>query len=183
MSEMGIFRTTVGVESVAKRGVVRYLPDTLVDTGSELTWIPRGVLESIGVAVERRRAFIVADGRRVERDIGYAVIHAGESATVDEVVFAEASDFALLGVRSLEGLNLRVDVATKQLVDAGPVLAAVLPHALLMDNLSAAAATASLKAGAGARSHDWIPHRRSSSDARSSRFMLLRRYIHRSERE
>jgi hypothetical protein len=51
-------------------------------------------------------------------------VHAGESATVDEVVFAEESDFALLGVRSLEGLNLRVDVVSKQLVDAGPVLAA-----------------------------------------------------------
>ena len=183
MSEMGIFRTTIGVESVAYRGVVQYIADTLVDTGSELTWIPRDILQSIGVAVERRRAFIVADGRRIERDIGYAVIHAGESATVDEVVFAEESDFALLGVRSLQGLNLRVDVVTKQLVDAGPVLAAALPHPLLMDSLSAAAATASLSAGAGARSHDWIPQRRSSSDARSSRFMLLRRYIQRSERE
>jgi clan AA aspartic protease len=124
MSETGIFRTTIGVENVAHRGVVRYVADALVDTGSELTWIPREILQSIGIEVERRRSFIVADGRRVERDIGYAVIHAGESATVDEVVFAEESDFALLGVRSLEGLNLRVDVVSKQLVDAGPVLAA-----------------------------------------------------------
>jgi predicted aspartyl protease len=123
MADMGMFRTTIGIESIAQRGAVQYIPDTLVDTGSELTWIPRGVLESIGLSVERRRAFIVADGRRVERDIGYAIIHVGESATVDEVVFAEDSDFALLGVRSLEGLNLRVDVVTKQLVDAGPVLA------------------------------------------------------------
>jgi clan AA aspartic protease len=125
VSEMGIFRVTIGVENVAQRGVVRYVADALVDTGSELTWIPREVLQSIGINVERRRSFIVADGRRVERDIGYAVVHAGESATVDEVVFAEESDFALLGVRSLEGLNLRIDVVRKKLVDAGPVLAAV----------------------------------------------------------
>jgi clan AA aspartic protease len=125
VSDMGIFRITIGVENVAHRGVVRYVADALVDTGSELTWIPREVLHSIGVNVERRRSFIVADGRRVERDIGYAVVHAGESATVDEVVFAEESDFALLGVRSLEGLNLRIDVVSKQLVDAGPVLAAL----------------------------------------------------------
>jgi clan AA aspartic protease len=124
VSDMGVFRITIGVENVAHRGVVRYVADALVDTGSELTWIPREVLHSIGVNVERRRSFIVADGRRVERDIGYAVVHAGESATVDEVVFAEESDFALLGVRSLEGLNLRIDVVSKQLVDAGPVLAA-----------------------------------------------------------
>jgi predicted aspartyl protease len=126
VSEMGIFRITIGVENIAQRGAVQYIADTLVDTGSELTWIPRETLQSIGVAVERQRAFIVADGRRVERDIGYAIVHASGSVTVDEVVFAEKSDFALLGVRSLEGLNLRVDVVTKQLVDAGPVLAAVL---------------------------------------------------------
>lgn len=122
MGEMGLFRTTIGVESIA-RGAVRDVADALVDTGSELTWIPRAVLESLGVAVERRRAFIVADGRRVERDVGYAIVHAARTSTVDEVVFADAGDFALLGVRSLEGLNLRVDPVKKQLVDAGPVLA------------------------------------------------------------
>lgn len=122
MDEMGLFRTTIGVESLA-RGVVRDVADALVDTGSELTWIPRPVLESIGVKVERQRAFIVADGRRVERDVGYAIVHAGGTSTVDEIVFAEETDFPILGVRSLEGLNLRVDPTKKQLVDAGPILA------------------------------------------------------------
>jgi len=124
MDDMGLFRTTIGVESLA-RGEVRDVADALVDTGSELTWIPRALLESIGVAVERQRAFIVADGRRVERDVGYAIIHASGTSTVDEVVFAEETDFPILGVRSLEGLNLRVDPVKKQLVDAGPVLAVV----------------------------------------------------------
>jgi len=124
MDDMGLFRTTIGVESLA-RGEVRDVADALVDTGSELTWIPRAVLESIAVAVERQRAFIVADGRRVERDVGYAIIHASGTSTVDEVVFAEETDFPILGVRSLEGLNLRVDPVKKQLVDAGPVLAVV----------------------------------------------------------
>ncbi len=171
MPDMEIFRITIGVENVTHRGVVRHIPDTLVDTGSELTWIPRNILQSIDIAVERRRNFIVADGRHIERDIGYAVVHASGSATVDEVVFAEESDFALLGVRSLEGLNLRIDVVKKQLVDAGPVPAAQV--SAFIESRSAAAATASLSAGAGARSHDPIPHNRSSSDARSSRFMLV----------
>jgi hypothetical protein len=39
-------------------------------------------------------------------------------------VFAEPGDMVLLGARSLEGLNLRVDARTKQLVDAGPIVAA-----------------------------------------------------------
>jgi len=128
MAEVGIFRTTIGIESAARRGRVQDLPDTLVDTGSEFTWIPRAVLESLGISPERRQGFVVADGRTVEREMGYAIVHAAGVATADDVVFAEDSDFVLLGVRSLEGLNLRVDVARKQLVDAGPVLAAVLTH-------------------------------------------------------
>jgi predicted aspartyl protease len=125
MPEMGTLRTTIGVENVSQKGGIRELPETLVDTGSELTWIPRVVLESLGIKPERRQTFRVADGRRVERDIGYAIIHAAGAATADDVVFGEESDFVLLGVRSLEGLNLRLDVVRKQLVDAGPMLAAV----------------------------------------------------------
>ena len=49
---------------------------------------------------------------------------AGVTAT-DDVVFAEPRDLILLGARSLEGLNLRVDSRAKQLVDAGPAPAAV----------------------------------------------------------
>jgi hypothetical protein len=58
-------------------------------------------------------------------DIGYAIVHAGGTETNDDVVFAEEGDMILLGARSLEGVNLRVDARSKQLVDAGPVVAAV----------------------------------------------------------
>lgn len=126
MPEMGTLRTTVGVENVSQLGGIHELPETLVDTGSEFTWIPRGVLESLGIRPQRRQGFLVADGRRVERDIGYAIIHASGAATADDVVFGEENDFVLLGVRSLEGLNLRLDVVRKQLVDAGPILAVAL---------------------------------------------------------
>lgn len=126
MTEMGTLRTTVGVENVSQKGGIRELPETMVDTGSEFTWIPRGVLESLGIRVQRRQGFVVADGGRLERDIGYAIVHAGGTATADDVVFGEENDFVLLGVRSLEGLNLRLDVVRKTLVDAGPVLAVAL---------------------------------------------------------
>jgi hypothetical protein len=48
----------------------------------------------------------------------------GKSFTIDEVVFAEPGDLALLGARSLEGLNLTVDSIRKKLVAAGPLPAA-----------------------------------------------------------
>src|SRR5689334_7776877 len=125
MSDMGTFRTTMLIESPLRRGVTESLPDTLVDTAAELTWVPRPVLEALGIAPEKKLGFRTADGRTLYREIGYAIVHAGGTATNDEVVFAEPGDMVLLGARSLEGLNLRVDARTKQLVDAGPIVAAV----------------------------------------------------------
>ena len=125
MGDVGILRTTIGVESHQRRGDVRELPETLVDTGSEYTWIPRDVLESLGVGVERAQRFRTADGRVVHRVMGYAIVHAGGTRTSDEVVFAEPGDMVLLGAHTLEGLNLRIDLKAKQLVPAGPVPAAL----------------------------------------------------------
>ena len=124
MEDAGILRTVMGVESPTRRGDVRLLPETMVDTGSEFSWVPRSLLESLGVKPERSQGFVVADGRRVDREMGYAIIHAAGTATSDDVVFAEEGDMVLLGARTLEGLNLRIDVVKKQLVDAGPIVAA-----------------------------------------------------------
>lgn len=123
--EMGTFRTLVAIENPLRRGDRRELPATLVDTGAELTWAPTAVLEELGIARQKRLGFRTADGRAVFRDIGYAIVHAGGTETNDEVVFAEPGDTILLGARSLEGLNLRVDPRSKQLVDAGAIDAAV----------------------------------------------------------
>lgn len=39
-------------------------------------------------------------------------------------VFGEPTDLVIMGSRTLEGLNFRIDPVTKQLVDAGPAPAA-----------------------------------------------------------
>jgi len=122
--EMGILRITIGVESQLRRGDIRDLPDTMVDTGSEYTWIPRPVLEELGIGVERIERFVTADGRVIAREMGYAIIHAAGTRTVDEVVFADPGDMTLLGAHTIEGMNLRVELKTKRLVPAGPVPAA-----------------------------------------------------------
>ena len=125
MDDVGLFRTTVEIQNWERRGPRRSLPDTLVDTGSEYTWIPRGVLEALGIVAQRKQGFIVADGRRIDRDIGYALVRAAGSEAPDLVVFAEPGDMSLLGAHSLEGLNLKIDPVRKELVPAGPVIAAV----------------------------------------------------------
>lgn len=124
MSDMGILRTTIWIENPSRRGVRREVPDVMVDTGSEYTWVTRPILESLGLVPERVMRFQTADGRVIEREVAFANVFAGGTSAPDIVVFAEPGDLVLLGVRALEGLNLRVDVVTKQLVSAGPVPAA-----------------------------------------------------------
>lgn len=125
MDDMGIFRTTLGVESALRRGVIESLPDVLVDTGSELSWVPTDVLDRLGIRREKHACrFQMANGSVLVRAVGYAILHAGGEQTNDEVVFGEPGDLPLLGARTLEGLNLRVDLQAKRLVAAGPILAA-----------------------------------------------------------
>ena len=96
----------------------------MVDTGSELTWLRQKHLEKIGVEPEEKKLrLITADGGEIVRSIGFAIIRVGKEITIDEVVFAQKSDFQLLGSRTLEGLNLKADFRNKKLVDAGPIAA------------------------------------------------------------
>ena len=126
MDDMGSFRIDVEIENNARPGVRREIRNVLVDTGAELSCFPAEVLE--GLEVERRvvRRFRQADGSVLERWTGQASIYAAGAWTVDQVIFGESGDLILLGSRSLEGLNLRVDPVAKRLTDAGPMpLAAI----------------------------------------------------------
>ena len=122
--DMGILRTDVELESPLREGDRRLLREVLDDTGAELSWAPAAVLESLGITRRKTIRFQQADGTILERWVGFAIVHAGGTFTTDEVVFGEPGDLVLLGARSLEGLNLKVDLVGKRLVSAGPMLAA-----------------------------------------------------------
>jgi predicted aspartyl protease len=124
MTDMGTFRIEIELENPADSSKRAALGDVLVDTGAELSWIPAAVLEGLGIQRRKVWYFRQADGSKLERDTGYVVLHVAGTETTDEVVFGEPSDPALLGARSLEGLNLRVEPVTRRLVDAGPAPAA-----------------------------------------------------------
>lgn len=83
--------------------------EALVDTGSELTWLPGDVLSTIGITPRRKRAFHRAAKQAIEREVGYAILRAEGYETNDEVVFAQPGDMTLLGVRTLEGFGVMVD--------------------------------------------------------------------------
>ena len=122
MGEMSeIFRTTLGIAALATPDHRRELPDVMVDTGSEYNWIPSEVLIDLGVSPVRIDRFETADGRVLEREVGFALVYAGGRSAAAAVVFAVEGDMVLLGAHGLEGLNLRVDLGRKELVPAGPV--------------------------------------------------------------
>jgi len=122
---MGTFHTACKVENHVDRSRTVRISKLLVDTGSEYTWIPRAKLEKIGVAREKKDLqFMMANGEVVTRSVGFAILRAAGTFTIDEVVFAEPGDLVLRGARTLEGLNLTVDPTRKKLVAAGPLPAA-----------------------------------------------------------
>ena len=122
--EMGSFRIDVEIENPAHPGDKRLIRSVLVDTGAELSWVPAQVLESLGVQRNNRWHFRQANGTVLERWTGIVVLSVAGKRTGDDVVFGEPGDLVLLGSRTLEGLNFRVEPVTKQLVDAGPAPAA-----------------------------------------------------------
>lgn len=122
---MGTFSVACRVENSVDRARRAAIPRVLVDTGGEYTWLPAATLEKIGIAREKKDVeFVTANGQRITRSVGFAIIRVEKAFTIDEVVFAEKGDLLLLGARSLEGLNLAVDPRRKKLVAAGPLPAA-----------------------------------------------------------
>lgn len=125
MDDMGTFRIDVELENPADPRRRRAFAGVLVDTGAELSWFPATVLEDMGITRRKQLQFRQADGTVLTRWTGSAVIHAAGTLATDDVVFGDPRDLVLLGARSLEGLNLRIDPVLKRLIDAGPLPAAM----------------------------------------------------------
>jgi len=119
---MSAFKVNVVARNPKREELSTQPIPALVDSGSELTWLPADVLASVGITQRRKRIFATARQQKVEREVGYAILSAEGYETNDEVVFAEPGDMRLLGVRTLEGFGVMVDniahrfVATTTLV-------------------------------------------------------------------
>jgi predicted aspartyl protease len=118
---MGIFRVECHVINLHQQEKKVTVPDLLVDTGSECTWIPKDLLKRIGVKIFKKDdSFLMANGETIKRPVGYALLRVGKFKTVDEVVFAQPGDLTLLGSRTIEGFGAVVDPGKKRLVAGGP---------------------------------------------------------------
>ncbi|MCC7474471.1 MAG: hypothetical protein IT425_03680 [Pirellulales bacterium] len=120
---MSLFRVNLTATNI--RDQQRSTPpiQVLVDSGSELSWLPADALQAVGIAPVRKRTFQTATGQTVQRSVGYAILHAEGFETIDEVVFAEPGDVSLLGVRTLEGFGVMVDYIAHKFVATTTIVA------------------------------------------------------------
>ena len=98
---MGTFSVGCKIANHIDRTRAARIPRVLVDAGSESTWIAESTLEKIGVEREKKDLeFIMANGTRITRSVGFALVHVENAFTIDEVVFAENGNRHPLGARS-----------------------------------------------------------------------------------
>jgi predicted aspartyl protease len=124
---VSLFKVSVVARNTKDESLASAPVEALVDSGSELTWLPRDVLLGIQIIPLRKRNFSTATQQRVGRETGYAILSAEGYETVDEVVFAEPGDLTLLGVRTLEGFGVLVDNIAHRFVATSTIVAASTP--------------------------------------------------------
>ncbi len=94
----------------------------LVDTGSTYTWIPRDLLQRMGVVPEEEWPFELADGREVRYSVASIQIKLQGRERPTIVVFAPTGSEPILGAYTLEGFRLAADPVNERLIPV-PALA------------------------------------------------------------
>src|SRR5437667_12419893 len=70
---MGAFRVDIDICRPGRRSRWVSVRQVLVDSGSEMTWLPERLLRSIGIDVFKRdQRFVMANGLEITRDGGVA---------------------------------------------------------------------------------------------------------------
>jgi clan AA aspartic protease len=111
---MGTFK--VQVEIADPTGDHWESVEALVDTGATYTTLPAPLLRRLGIKAHTRDVFTLADGRRIEHDIGRGWIRVSGRSEITLLVFGEALAEPLLGAYALEGLRLAPDPVGRRLV-------------------------------------------------------------------
>ncbi len=117
---MGTFRSDIEIGSPDGSRFETFR--ALVNTRARLTTLPGSVLRELGVAADRQLTFILADGRRIQRDVGRTWLRIDGQSVTTLVVFGDEGIEPLLGAYSLQGLMLAVDTPNERLVSTDGLL-------------------------------------------------------------
>jgi len=94
-----------------------------VYTGAAYTWIPRSILDELGIQPAFQRRFKLANGTEIDRDCAQANVKVNDSQLITVCVFGDDGSEALLGAVTLEEMGLGVDPLNQGLVPVTHLLA------------------------------------------------------------
>jgi clan AA aspartic protease len=87
----------------------------MVDSGAVYSLVPRHNLNRLGITPHSKRTFILANGEKIEREIGTAIFEYQGQRGDSLVVFGEEGDSPLLGATTLGGFGLILDPFRREL--------------------------------------------------------------------
>ena len=117
---MGTF--SVPIEIGDPEGTQYQTVRALMDTGASYTTVSAALLRDLGVPVHDQVTFILADERRIRRDVGQTWVRIDGRPIITMVVFGDRDAEALLGAYTLQGLLLNVDTANERLIQVPGLL-------------------------------------------------------------
>ena len=122
---MGAFHETIGLAARPDGPPEEVV--ALVDTGATYTLVPAPTLRRLGVEPIGRQTFLIADGSRVEREVGWLLVRIGGEESLTVVVFGDEDAEPLLGAVTLEEFGLGVDPVRRRLVPVDGYLVGLRP--------------------------------------------------------
>ena len=96
--------------------------EAMVDSGATYTTAPASLLRSLGVTPLSKASFVLADGRRTEREIGQTWVQLEGGRYIVPIVFSEDDARPLLGAVTLEIFRLCIDPVKMRLIPVDGLL-------------------------------------------------------------
>src|SRR6266508_2040782 len=113
-TQMGTFTVTIDVGNPT--GSTFESIEALVDTGATNTALPASLLRRLGVPPQSKSGYRIADGSRLELDVGRTWVSVDGQQEFKQVVFGPEGSRPVLGAVTLEEMGLSVDPVARRLV-------------------------------------------------------------------
>jgi clan AA aspartic protease len=103
--------------------ICREVDNVIVDTGAMVSAIPEKIAKELGIKFPLTRTFTLADGSKVDKPVGTAILELdGRKASDDVITLSNGKGQPLIGVRALEGMGFQVDPRTGTLKKMDAIL-------------------------------------------------------------
>jgi len=117
---LGHIEVDVGVGNLSGERLVRVR--ALIDTGATFTVIPEGIAKELGLPVTSERVRVLTAKGYDELDLAHAVLEVDGKRRIMPVLISRHIDRVLVGVLTLEAMQLRVNPITGKLEECTALL-------------------------------------------------------------